>query len=167
VTTVEGDPQLLLEQACADGWEGIIGKRKDRPYLSGRSPDWRKLKCLISQELVVGGWSDPGGSRIGLGALLVGYFDDEGGLHYAGKVGTGFDDTELAGLRRVLNALATDQSPFVEIVKVKGAHWVRPHLVIAVDFTEWTNEGRLRHPRFEGVRIDKAPTDVRRERPAD
>jgi bifunctional non-homologous end joining protein LigD len=167
VTAVEGDPQVLLEQACAAGWEGIIGKRQDRPYLSGRSPDWRKLKCSISQDLVVGGWSDPGGSRIGLGALLVGYFDEEGELHYAGKVGTGFDDKELAGLRRVLNELRTDRSPFVELVNVKGAHWVRPHLVIAVDFTEWTNVGRLRHPRFGGVRPDKAPTDVRREQPED
>jgi bifunctional non-homologous end joining protein LigD len=167
VPTVEGDPQVLLEQACAAGWEGIIGKRKDRPYLSGRSPDWRKLKCLISQELVVGGWSDPGGSRIGLGALLVGYFDDQGGLHYAGKVGTGFDDKELAGLRRVLNELATDQSPFAQVVNIKGAHWVHPRLVIAVAFTEWTNDGRLRHPRFEGVRPDRAPADVRRDRLAD
>jgi bifunctional non-homologous end joining protein LigD len=164
VTTVEGDPRDLLKQACTAGWEGIIGKRKDRPYRPGRSPDWRKLKCSISQELVVGGWSDPGGSRIGLGALLVGYYDEAGWLHYAGKVGTGFDDKELAELRGALDELATDRSPFAEDTKIRGAHWVRPQIVIAVDFTEWTHEGRLRHPRFDGVRLDKPPSEVRRER---
>jgi bifunctional non-homologous end joining protein LigD len=167
VATVEGDPRDLLQQACAGGWEGIIGKRKDRPYRPGRSPDWRKLKCSISQELVVGGWSDPGGSRIGLGALLVGYYDEQGGLRYAGKVGTGFDDKELAELRRALDELATDRSPFAAPLKIRGAHWVHPRIVVAVDFTEWTHEGRLRHPRFEGVRLDKAPSDVRREQSAD
>jgi bifunctional non-homologous end joining protein LigD len=167
VETFEGDAQLLLDEACAAGWEGIIGKRKDRPYRSGRSPDWRKLKCSISQELVVGGWSDPSGSRIGLGALLVGYYDDGGQLQYAGKVGTGLDDRELADLRRLLDELAIDHSPFAgPPARIKGAHWARPQLVVAVDFTEWTNDGRLRHPRFGGLRLDKSPADVRRERPA-
>jgi bifunctional non-homologous end joining protein LigD len=163
VELVAGDPQALWEQACAAGWEGIIAKRADRPYRSGRSPDWRKLKCSVSQEFVVGGWSDPAGSRIGLGALLVGYYDEQGQLRYAGKVGTGLDDRELAAVRRFLDGLAVDQSPFAETPRIRGSHWVRPQLVVTVDFTEWTHDGRLRHPRFGGVRIDKAATDVRRE----
>ncbi len=98
VAAFDGEPQALLDRACADGWEGLIAKRADSLYRSGRSPDWRKLKCSASQELVVGGWTDPAGSRIGLGALLVGYYDDDGQLQYAGKVGTGFDDKELVEL---------------------------------------------------------------------
>jgi bifunctional non-homologous end joining protein LigD len=160
---VEGDPEKLLEQACRAGWEGIIAKRRDGPYRPGRSPDWRKLKCSIRQDAVIGGWSDPAGSRIGLGALLVGYYDDEGQLHYAGKVGTGLDDKELAELRTVLNRLATDQPPFAEVPKMKGVHWARPEIVVAVDFTEWTHDGRLRHPRFAGLQPDTRPMDVRRQ----
>jgi bifunctional non-homologous end joining protein LigD len=163
VDAVEGDAQVLLEGACRDGWEGLIAKRADRPYQSGRSPDWRKLKCSASQDLVVGGWTDPAGSRVGLGALLLGYYDEEDQLRYAGKVGTGFDDKELALLRQALTKLASDQSPFADAVQVKGSHWARPELVVAVAFSEWTNDGRLRHPRFEGLRADKLPTDVRRE----
>ena len=167
VEVVEGDPQFLLEQACAAGWEGIVAKRADRPYRSGRSPDWRKLKCSVSQEFVVGGWSDPAGSRVGLGALLVGYYDEQGHLRYAGRVGTGINDKELAALRRFLDGLAVDQSPFAQTPRLRGCHWVLPHLVVTVDFTEWTHDGRLRHPRFGGVRVDKSPTDVRRETLAD
>jgi bifunctional non-homologous end joining protein LigD len=165
VPAVEGDPKHLLEDACSHGWEGIIAKRADSTYTGGRSPDWRKLKCTASQELVVGGWTDPSGSRVGLGALLVGYYDDAGELHYAGKVGTGFADRELAELHDVLARLATNEPPFVDAERVKGAHWVRTELVAEVAFTEWTRDGRLRHPRFEGLRTDKAPTEVRRETP--
>ncbi len=159
---VEGDPQTLLEKACRAGWEGVIAKRRDGPYRPGRSPDWRKLKCSIRQEAVVGGWSDPAGSRIGLGALLVGYYDDKGQLHYGGKVGTGLDDEELAELRAVLNGLATNQPPFADVPRMKGVHWARPEVVVAVDFTEWTHDGRLRHPRFAGLQPDTRPRDVRR-----
>jgi bifunctional non-homologous end joining protein LigD len=100
-----------------------------------------------------------------LGALLLGYYDEQDQLRYAGKVGTGFDDKELAVLRQAFAQLATDNSPFADAVRVKGAHWARPELVVAVAFSEWTNDGRLRHPRFEGLRADKIPTDVRRELP--
>jgi ATP-dependent DNA ligase len=101
---------------------------------------------------------------VGLGALLVGYYGD-GGLRYAGRVGTGFDDKELAELRARLAELGTDESPFVDAEAVKGSHWVRPEMVVAVAFSEWTPDGRLRHPRFEGVRADQAPREVRRELP--
>ncbi len=162
VAAVEGEPRSLLDAACRDGWEGLIAKRAESTYRSGRSADWRKLKCTVSQDLVVGGWSDPSGSRVGLGALLVGYYDDEGGLRYAGRVGTGFDDKELAELRQLLSQRHTDESPFLDAGKVNGAHWVRPEMVVAVAFTEWTPDGRLRHPRFEGVRRDANPDEVRR-----
>jgi bifunctional non-homologous end joining protein LigD len=167
VAAVDGDPTALLDAACRDGWEGLIAKRRDSAYRSGRSPDWRKLKCSASQELVVGGWTDPAGRRIGLGALLVGYYDDGGALRYAGRVGTGFDDGELADLHGLLVPLAVDSPPFTDAGRVKGSHWVVPELVVAVAFTEWTPDGRLRHPRFEGVRPDKAAVEVRREQPAD
>jgi bifunctional non-homologous end joining protein LigD len=163
VDAVEGVAQDLLEEACRDGWEGLIAKRADRPYQSGRSPDWRKIKCSATQDLVVGGWTDPAGSRVGLGALLLGYYDEHDQLRYAGKVGTGFDDKELALFRQALTNLATDQSPFADAVRVKGSHWVHPELVVAVAFSEWTIDGRLRHPRFEGLRADRLPADVRRE----
>jgi bifunctional non-homologous end joining protein LigD len=162
VEAIEGESRSLLDAACRDGWEGLIAKRAGSTYRSGRSADWRKLKCTMSQDLVVGGWSDPSGSRVGLGALLVGYYDDEGKLHYAGRVGTGFDDKELAELRQALSERPTDDSPFLDAGRVKGAHWVRPELVVAVGFSEWTPDGRLRHPRFEQVRKDADPGGVRR-----
>jgi bifunctional non-homologous end joining protein LigD len=160
---VEGEPVGLLRHACEQGWEGLIAKQAGSTYRSGRSSDWRKLKCTASQELVVGGWTDPSGRRTGLGALLVGYFDDAGDFVYAGKVGSGFDDEELTSLSATLGGLATDRSPFAGPDPIKGAHWVRPHLVVDVAFSEWTHDGRLRHPRFTGVREDKNPTEVRRE----
>ena len=167
VGTIEGEPQPLLDAACRDGWEGLIAKRADSTYRGGRSSDWRKLKCTASQELVVGGWSDPSGSRVGLGALLVGYYDDEDALRYAGRVGTGFDDRELADLRATFTTLSVTDCPFADPAaqRVKGAHWVRPEMVVAVDFTEWTPDGRLRHPRFEAVRPDKPASEVRRDLP--
>ncbi len=164
VKALEGDPTTLFDDACRNRWEGLIAKRADSAYRAGRSPDWRKLKCTASQDLVVGGWTDPSGHRVGLGALLVGYYED-GHLRYAGRVGTGFDDKELAELRGRLAELSTAESPFVDAEPVKGSHWARPEMVVAVDFSEWTPDGRLRHPRFTAVLPDKAPTEVRRELP--
>lgn len=164
VEVLEGDGEALLERACRSGWEGLVAKRAGSPYLPGRrSADWRKLKCSACQELVVGGWTDPSGTRKGLGAILVGYYDDGGRLRYAGKVGTGFDERELEDLRRRLGGLATASSPFEDQVPVKGVHWARPELVAAVELSEWTPEGRLRHPRYVGLRPDRAAAAVRRE----
>jgi len=161
---LEGDPQRLLRRACADGWEGLIAKRADAPYRAGRSSDWLKLKCSASQELVIGGWTEPKGSRTGLGALLVGYHDDTG-LRYAGKVGTGFDTATLVDLHQRMSSRARPTSPFVDRVREKGAHWAEPDLVANIAFTEWTDDGKLRHPRFEGLRPDKDPRTVTRETP--
>jgi bifunctional non-homologous end joining protein LigD len=163
VERLDGEPQQLLDEACKNGWEGLIAKRTSPPYQSGRSHDWRKVKCSASQELAVVGWTDPTGSRIGFGALLVGYYDDKGALHYAGKVGTGFDDKTLKELHTRLAKAEIDTPPLSETVKEKKAHWVRPELVAAISFTEWTNDGRLRHPSFQGLRPDKKPEEVRRE----
>jgi DNA ligase D-like protein (predicted ligase) len=164
VRHMEGEPQRLLHKACADGWEGLIAKRADAPYRSGRSSDWLKLKCSASQELVIGGWTEPKGSRTGFGALLVGYHDDSG-LRYAGKVGTGFDTATLTDLHRRMTARARATSPFVDRVRQKDAHWTEPDLVANIAFTEWTEDGKLRHPRFEGLRPDKDPRTVTRETP--
>ena len=163
VLRLHGQPAQLLDEACRKGWEGILAKRTSAPYKSGRSLDWRKVKCSASQELVVVGWTDPTGSRIGFGALLLGYYDAQGQLHYAGKVGTGFDDETLKELYARLQKAEIDQPPVIEVVKEKKAHWVKPELVAAVAFTEWTNDGRLRHPSFQGLRDDKKPSEVRRE----
>jgi DNA ligase D-like protein (predicted ligase) len=164
----EGDSDRRYAEACAAGWEGLIAKVPDSPYRGGRSRDWLKLKCLAEQEVVVGGWSDPRGSRTGLGALLVGVYDEGGALHYAGKVGTGFGRATLDDLVARLGPLARDTSPFAEPIKprVPGAHWVEPRLVAQVAFQEWTSAGRLRQPRFHGLREDKRPEDVVRERSA-
>jgi bifunctional non-homologous end joining protein LigD len=124
-----------------------------------------KLKCTAAQELVIGGWTEPRGSRAHLGALLVGYFED-GRLRYAGKVGTGFTNETLAMLARELTPLDRPDAPFVDPVREPAAHWVEPRLVANVAFTEWTRDGRLRHPRFEGLRTDKAAAAVIRERPS-
>jgi bifunctional non-homologous end joining protein LigD len=155
----------MLEGACRNGWEGLVAKRTAATYGSGRSKDWVKLKCTASQELVIGGWTEPRGSRAHLGALLVGYFED-GGLRYAGKVGTGFTNDTLASLARELAPLERPDPLFVDRVRESTAHWVEPRLVANVAFTEWTRDGRLRHPRFEGLRTDKAAEAVIRERPA-
>jgi bifunctional non-homologous end joining protein LigD len=150
--------------ACAAGWEGLIAKRADAPYRAGRAKDWLKLKCAWEQEFVVGGWTDPAGSRVGLGALLVGYHED-GALRYAGKVGTGYDEPTLRRLVKLLEPREIDRSPFDAVKPVpKGVHWARPELVAQVGFAEWTTAGRLRQPRFLGLRDDKRPRDVVRER---
>ena len=163
---VDGASRPAYDRACADDWEGLIAKRADGPYRSGRSRDWLKLKCLLEQELVVGGFTEPQRSRVGLGALLVGYYEGRS-LRYAGKVGTGFDTATLRDLRRRLDALAVPEPPFAEPVKPlpKGTHWVAPRLVAQIAFAEWTGAGRLRQPRFLGLRDDKRPRDVTRERP--
>jgi bifunctional non-homologous end joining protein LigD len=154
------------ERACAEGWEGVIAKRRDSPYEQRRSALWQKMKCEASQELVIGGFTDPRGTRVGLGALLVGYFDRED-LVFAGKVGTGFDRKLLRDLRARLDALEIGQTPFTRAVGLprSGAHWVRPEIVAQVAFTEWTGHGKLRHPRFVGLRDDKAAHQVVREQP--
>ena len=160
------DGEAYLREACQKGWEGLVAKRADAPYRAGRrSPDWLKLKCVHEQELVVGGWTDPQRSRTGFGALLVGYFDD-GKLRYAGKVGTGFDHRVLADLSARFRDLHAERSPFAEPVREKGAHWLRADLVAQIGFSEWTRDGKLRHPRYLGLREDKAPEDVVREEPA-
>ncbi|GAU69328.1 putative ATP-dependent DNA ligase [Streptomyces sp. NBRC 110611] len=157
--------QDLLDQACARDWEGLIAKRAGDAYVRKRSTSWLKLKCSAGQEFVIGGFTEPAGSRVGFGALLVGYYQD-GRLRYAGKVGTGYDTATLVELRRRLDGLVRSRCPFVDEVGERTAHWVRPRLVGQFDFTEWTRAGRLRHPRFLGLRDDKHATDVIRERPA-
>jgi DNA ligase D-like protein (predicted ligase) len=165
VRPLKGRPPDLLERACRSGWEGLIAKRRDSPYRSGRSPDWQKLKCTASQELVIGGWTEPTRSRVGLGALLVGYYDDRGALRYAGKVGTGFTNELLLELHQALLAREMPASAFADPIREKGAHWARPELVGEVAFTEWTTDGRLRHPSFQGLRPDKPAAEVHRETP--
>ena len=156
--------EKLLDEACRKGWEGLIAKRADAPYRHGRSRDWRKLKCSNRQELVIGGYTDPKGSRIGFGALLVGYYEG-GRLRYAGKVGTGYDDATLREFSARLRRLERERSPFADAIRERGAHWTAPRLVAEVGFTEWTSDRKLRHPRFVGLRMDKRPKDVKRERP--
>ena len=157
--------EAYYREACAAGLEGVIAKRRDSEYSPGkRSPDWLKFKCVNEQEFVIGGFTDPAGSRVGFGALLVGYYE-RAKLRYAGKVGTGFDTPTLLNLRRKLDARKTSRSPFADEVKEKSAHWVKPELVAQIGFSEWTRDGKLRHPRFLGLRSDKAAPDVVRERP--
>jgi ATP-dependent DNA ligase len=154
------------EHAAREGWEGVVAKRRGSQYEQRRSPHWLKMKCEASQELVVGGFTDPQGSRVGLGALLVGYYEGDDFV-FAGKIGTGFDNKLLVELRGRLDALEIPASPFT---KAKGlprlrAHWVRPELVVQVGFIEWTVHGKLRHPRLLGVRYDKTAREVVRETP--
>jgi bifunctional non-homologous end joining protein LigD len=154
------------ERACEEGWEGVIAKRRDAPYEHRRSPHWLKMKCEATQELVVGGFTDPQGGRVGFGALLVGYFERDDFV-FAGKVGTGFDTALLLDLRARMAALEIATSPFTRAVGLPrlGAHWVRPEIVVQVAFIEWTVHGKLRHSRLLGVRHDKPAREVRRERP--
>jgi len=162
VQGLEGDAQRLFEQACADGWEGLVAKRRGSTYIEGRSGDWRKLKCTCRQEMVIGGYTEPSGARSGFGALLLGYWE-RGELVYAGKVGTGFTERVLADLHGALVALERASSPFGSKVAERKAHWVEPELVAEVAFTSWTPDLRLRHPSFLGLRPDKASREVVRE----
>jgi len=165
------------DRACREGWEGVVAKRRDSLYEHRRSPHWLKMKCEASQELVVGGFTDPQGKRVGLGALLVGYFaprkgrveresDGEGDdFVFAGKIGTGFDTQLLLQLRARLDAIEIAKPPFTKgsgLPRLR-AHWVQPEIVVQVAFIEWTVHGKLRHPRLLGMRTDKAPRDVVRE----
>jgi DNA ligase D-like protein (predicted ligase) len=149
--------------ACERGDEGVIAKLADSKYDGRRSPNWLKFKCVRDQEFVVGGYTGPKGSRIELGALLLGYHEG-GDLVYAGKVGTGFDEATLHRLHERLSPIEQDTPPFTRgLVRENGARWVRPQLVAQVGFSEWTRDGKLRHPRYLGLRTDKDPGDVVRE----
>ena len=158
--------EALLEDACARGWEGLIAKRADSGYTHGRSSDWLKFKCTAGQELVIGGYTAPKGEREGFGALLLGYYEDDA-LRYAGRVGTGFDDELLRSLKKKMDRRSRKTSPFDDEVKAGGdsVTWVKPELVAEIGFTEWTSDGKLRHPRFLGLRRDKSPRSVVREEP--
>jgi ATP-dependent DNA ligase len=160
------DDPAPWERACSEGWEGVIAKRRDSRYEQRRSPHWLKMKCEATQELVVGGFTDPQGARAGLGALLVGYYDGDDFV-FAGKLGTGFDTKLLLQLRTKLNALEVSKSPFTKGTGLPRLrmHWVRPKIVVQVAFIEWTRHGKLRHPRLIAVRTDKSPRDVVREMP--
>ena len=162
---LEEEGELAFRSACDKGWEGLIAKRASAPYKHGRSNDWLKFKCVSEQEFVVLGWTDPRGGRAGLGALLVGYYED-GDLRFAGKVGTGFDHRELTMLTSRLGTLERPDSPAVDTKGLprKGVHWAQPELVAQVGFSEWTPDGKLRHPRYIGLRDDKRPEQVVRER---
>lgn len=156
----------FFEEACGKGWEGLIAKRAGATYTAGRSRDWLKFKCVYEQEFVIGGFTDPQGSRRHLGALLVGYHED-GDLVYAGKVGTGFNDKVLEELHRRMSGIESNAPAFTRgVLPRKGVHWVQPALVGQIGFSEWTTDGQLRHPRFLGLRTDKKPEEVVRERPA-
>jgi bifunctional non-homologous end joining protein LigD len=163
---VVGQGEKFLRLACKRGLEGIVSKRRDKPYAPGRSLLWRKTKCVHRQEFVIGGFTDPEGSRSGIGALLVGYYDG-GRLVYAGKVGTGFTHAMTIALRRQLEPLERGESPFQPALPKSRSgstrHWVQPELVCEVTFQEWTDDGRLRHPSFQGMREDKPAREVVRE----
>jgi bifunctional non-homologous end joining protein LigD len=164
VTLVERlDDPSPWERAVREGWEGVVAKRRGSPYEHRRSPHWLKMKIEATQELVVGGFTDPRGSRVGLGALLVGYFEGAE-LVFAGKVGTGLDTRLLTELRTRLDALQIPRPPFTKGTGLpRHAHWARPELVVQVSFIEWTKYDKLRHPRLVGVRFDKDPRAVVRE----
>jgi bifunctional non-homologous end joining protein LigD len=157
----EHDP---WDRARREGWEGVIAKRSGSPYEHRRSKHWLKLKVECSQELVVGGFTDPQGARVGLGALLVGYYDGDD-LVFAGKIGTGFNTALLLDLRKRLDGVEIEKPPFTKAVGLPRlrAHWVKPAVVVQVSFMEWTRYNKLRHPRLIGVRFDKKARDVVRE----
>jgi bifunctional non-homologous end joining protein LigD len=158
------DGAEFFKEACRKGWEGLIAKRADSPYVATRSRDWLKFKCEHGQELVIGGFTAPQRSRVEFGALLLGYYRD-GRLEYAGKVGTGFDTELLHSLGAQMRSLQRSDSPFADpgAIRERGVTWIEPKLVAEVGFTEWTTAGRLRHPRFLGLRDDKAASEVVRE----
>ena len=157
------DGEKLYREACRKGWEGLIAKRADAPYVHGRSHDWLKFKCSAEQELVIGGYTAPRGSRTDLGALLLGHYDGDG-LRYAGKVGTGFTQATLHDLAKRLKPLRRDTTPFTDEIRERDVTWVEPELVGQIGFSEWTRDGRLRHPRFLGLRDDKPAREVVREK---
>jgi bifunctional non-homologous end joining protein LigD len=159
----EREGEAFYQEACRRGWEGVMAKNGDSTYVSRRTREWLKFKCVKEQEFVIGGYTDPKGTRIGFGALLVGYYR-RGKLVYAGKVGTGYDTDTLRRLAGQLARLETTTSPFAaDGLPRTGVHWVKPKLVAEIRFTEWTADGKLRHPRFVGLRDDKRPEEVVRE----
>lgn len=150
--------------ACKKGWEGLVVKDKNSRYVHKRSPSWLKFKCVANQELVIGGYTDPQHSRVGFGALLLGYYKN-GKLHYAGKVGTGFDTQTLIDLKKKFDAFALKKCPFVNYEdSLKGIHWLKPRLVAEIGFEEWTKDNKLRQPRYLGLRLDKAAQKVVQEK---
>jgi bifunctional non-homologous end joining protein LigD len=162
---VLGSGEEMLQQACRLGLEGIISKRRDLPWMPGRSDAWVKIKCTRRQEFVIGGFTDPQGARAGIGALLIGHYDNTR-LVFAGRVGTGFSHKVALELRDQLDSLAQPASPFSPSPSgplARTAHWVKPQLVCEVAFSEWTGDGLLRHPSFQGIRLDKKPVEVVRE----
>ncbi|HEY5311624.1 MAG TPA: DNA ligase D [Pirellulales bacterium] len=166
---LSGDGQKFFDEACRLGLEGMICKRRERPYLPGRGYDWLKIKCVRREEFVIGGYTQPGGSRHGFGALLVGYHEPGSRrLIYAGKVGTGYSERTLADLAAKLRKLEQDESPFADVKRrvgsVRHARWVKPTLVAQIEFGEWTRDGRLRHPSFQALREDKTASEVVRDR---
>lgn len=164
-TDVVGKGIPLFKKACKLKWEGVIAKRADGPYVGKRSRDWLKFKCIMKQELVIGGYTSPQKSRQHFGALLVGYYD-KGKLRYAGKVGTGYTEKVLAMLGKKLTRLKRVTCPFVDYDEsTKGVHWVKPELVAEFQFAQWTNAGKLRVGRYKGLRDDKAAKDVVKEIP--
>jgi len=154
----------FLEEACLKKWEGLIAKKADSKYVHSRSPHWLKFKCSNQQEFVIAGYTEPTGSRIGFGALLLGYYDN-GDLLYAGKVGTGFNNEFLKDLHGQMKKLEIDKPEFLNAkeIRSKDIHWVKPKLVGQVSFTEWTRDNKLRHPSFLGLRQDKEAKDVVKE----
>lgn len=160
--------EAFLREACSKHWEGVVAKDASSRYVHGRSRKWLKFKCVARQEFVIGGYTEPRGMRTGFGALLIGYFDGDD-LVYAGKVGTGYTSEMLESIGDRLESLHSEECPFADDVPADGRgdgpHWVQPELVCEVGFTEWTDAGRLRHPRFLGLRRDKPASDVRRESP--
>ena len=165
VDHVRGRGKAFRSASCDLELEGSVSKRADRPWVPGRTRDWLKAKCLARQEFVIGGWTDPAGSREGFGSLLLGVHDDAGALLFSGRVGTGFDQDALRTLRASLDGIATAEPPFTGAPKTRGAHWVLPKLVAEVAFREWTREGLLRQAAFVGLREDTDPARVVRETP--
>jgi len=164
---VVGNGSAFFKLACKRGLEGIVSKRSDQPYTPGRGNGWRKTKCLLRQEFVIAGYTDPEGARTHIGALLVGYYEG-GKLTYGGKVGTGFKMKDLVDLKRALTPIEVAKAPFApeppRAWTGPNRHWVTPILVCEVAFSEWTNDGRLRHPSFQGLRSDKPAAEITRER---
>lgn len=162
---ITGRGDVFFAQACRASLEGIVSKRRDQPHRAGRHGGWLKTKCSQRQEFVIGGFTDPEGTRAGLGALLIGYYEGNR-LICCGKVGTGFTHKVAVELRASLDRLAQKTCPFTPLPPrplARSAHWVKPDLVCEVVFTEWTTDGNLRHPSFQGLRKDKKPHDVRKE----
>lgn len=156
-----------FERACREGWEGVMAKKRDSVYEHKRSRNWLKMKCDAAQEFVVGGYTEPSGTRVGFGALLIGYYDGDDFV-YAGRLGTGFNTKLLNELYALMRASEIDKAPFTRGSDLprKNAHWVRPEIIVEAAFMEWTSEGKLRHPKFLRLRDDKSPRDVVRETPA-